>query len=155
VTAADGVELRNAHEFVRHVQKKKVGDTLQLTVQRRGQTLLLPVTTGEQPLDVNRLVIPRPVSLPPVQTDLLGLELADADGEGAKVVTVVPGSPAASVELKPADVLTEVNAEPTPSAQSASEAIRSALNRNPEKGVLVNYLRAGKKSWVVIERSAR
>jgi S1-C subfamily serine protease len=51
VTAADGVELRNAHEFVRHVQKKKVGDTLQLTVLRRGQTLLLPVTTGEQPPD--------------------------------------------------------------------------------------------------------
>lgn len=156
VTAADGVALRNAHEFVRHVQRKKVGDTLQLTVQRRGQTLVLPVVAGEQPPDVNRLIIPRPVPLPPTQADLLGLELADADGGGgAKVVTVAPGSPAASVELKPADVLTGVNAEPTPSAQSASEAIRSALNRNPEKGVLVNYLRAGKKSWVVIERSAR
>jgi serine protease Do len=37
ITAVDGVALRNAQELVRHVQTRKVGDTLQLKVYRRGQ----------------------------------------------------------------------------------------------------------------------
>jgi S1-C subfamily serine protease len=155
VTAVDGVSLRNSHELIRHVQAKKVGETLQLTVQRRGQTLNVVVTTGEQPQEISRVRIPHPIPLPQPAQDLLGLKLADADGSGARVVTVVPDSPAARAELKPSDVVTEVNAEPTPSAQAAAEAIQNALAQGSEKGVLVNYVRAGKKSWAVIERPAR
>jgi serine protease Do len=152
VTAVDGVALRNSHELVRHVQTKKVGDTLQLTVQRRGQILTVPVTTGEQPQEISRIRVPNPVPLPHSAVDLLGLKLADADGSGARVVTVAPDSPAARAELKPADVITEVNAQPTPSAQTAAEAIRNAVTQGSGKGVLLNYVRAGKKSWAVIER---
>jgi serine protease Do len=154
VTAADGVVLRNSHELVRHVQTKKVGDTLQLTVQRRGQVLTVPVTTGEQPQEISRVRIPNPAPLPQSADDLLGLKLADANGSGARVVTVAPESPAARAELKPADVVTEVNAHPTPTAQAAAEAIRNAVTQGSGKGVLLNYVRAGKKSWAVIERPA-
>lgn len=155
VTAVDGVALRNSHELVRHVQSKKVGDTLQLTVQRRGQILTVAVTTGEQQLEVSRVRIPRPVPLPSSPDELLGLKLADADGSGAKVVMVTPDSPAAKAEMQPADVVTEVNAEPIKSAKAASEAIRNALVQKSEKGVLVNFSRSGKKSWAVIERPPR
>jgi serine protease Do len=155
ITAVDGLALRNAHEFVRHVQTRKVGDTLQLKVQRRGQTLMLPVTTGEQPQEVSRLSIPRPVPLPEPGEKLLGLKLEDAGGAGAKVISIDPNSPAASSELQPGDVVTDVNAEPTPSAQNVTDALRKALARELGKGVLVNYLRDGKKSWAVIERPPR
>jgi serine protease Do len=155
ITKADGLALKNSHDLVRHVQTKKVGDTLQLTVQRRGQILTLAVTTGEQPEEMSRLAIPQPVPLPHPEEDLLGLKLADAAGEGAKIVSVHPKSPADDAELQPDDVVTEVNAEPTPSARAAAEAIRNALSEKAGKRVLVNYLRAGKKSWAVIERPAR
>jgi serine protease Do len=155
LTAIDGVAVESSHELVRRIQMKKVGDSLQFTVKRRGKTLTLSVTTGEQPQDISSILVPVAVPLPKPADDLLGLKLADADGAGARVVTVAPGSPAAQAELHPADVVTEVNAEATPTAQAASEAIRNSLAHESEKGVLVNYLRGGKKSWVVIERSAR
>lgn len=155
VTAIDGVPLHSSHELVRHVQTKKVGETLQLTVKRRGQTLSVAVTTGEQPPEVSRPKISRPVLLPRPGDELLGLKLADADGAGARVVMIAPDSPAAKAELKPADIVTEVNAEPTRSAHAATEAIRNALAQSSEKGVLVNFSRAGKKSWAVIERPGR
>jgi serine protease Do len=155
VTAIDGVALRNSQELVRHVQMKKVGDTLSFTVLRRGQTLTVPVTTGEQPAEPDRPIIPQPVPLPGGVDELLGLKLADSDGSGARIVMIAPESPAAKSDLQPDDIVTAVNAEPTPSAQTASEAIRNALTQRAGKGVLVNFSRSGKKSWTVIERPVR
>lgn len=156
VTAVDGQPVRSSHDLVRQVQNKKVGDTVKLTVQRRGKTITVAVMTGERPLESVRPSIAKPVPLPkPPEDDLLGLKLADAKGTGAKVVMVTPDSPAAKAELQPADVVTEVNAEPIKSAKAATQAIRNALAQKSEKGVLVNFLRSGKKSWAVIERPAR
>jgi putative serine protease PepD len=49
VTKTDSTSITNAAAFTNVVQSHKVGDQLQLTVQRNGSTVQLTVTLGEKP----------------------------------------------------------------------------------------------------------
>jgi serine protease Do len=152
ITAVDGVSLRRSHDLARYVQRRKVGDTVQLAVWRKGQTLTLPLKTGELQPDVTRVAVPRTTPAPEDIGEAFGLQLEDFHGSGAKVVSVIPHSPASKTELRAHDVITDINAEEVAGASAAREKLKAAAARAPGKGVLINFSREGKKSWVVIER---
>jgi S1-C subfamily serine protease len=59
ITEIDGFKVVSAHELQKEVLKKRVGQVLQLTVWRNGQTLRIPVATGELPSEVAK-----PAALP-------------------------------------------------------------------------------------------
>jgi serine protease Do len=154
LTAVDGVPLRTAHDLIRAVQRKGVGNSVQLAVQRGAQSLALSLTTDEQPDDLRRVHVPRPAPLPEDPADF-GLKLTDAEPTGAKVVEIIPDSPAARADLRVGDVVSEVNAEEVANAEGAKKALHSVSEKPPGKGVLINFYRGGKKSWAVIERPNR
>jgi serine protease Do len=54
ITEIDGFKVISAHELQKEVLKKRVGQVLQLTVWRNGQTLKIPVATGELPTDFSK-----------------------------------------------------------------------------------------------------
>ncbi len=152
ITAVDGLPLRRAHDLVRHVQRRKIGDTVQLAVWRKGQNLTLPLKTGELQPELARASSPRPVQLPEITGETLGLQLDDAGGTGARISGIIPGSPASRTELQPQDLITEIDAEPVSDAAAARQKLKTALSESAGKGVLINFLRKDKKRWAVIER---
>jgi S1-C subfamily serine protease len=155
ITAVDGHELRRSHDLARYIQRKKIGDTVQLTVWRKGQSLKLPLKTGELQPEVAGVSLPRPAQLSEITGQTLGLQLDDTDGSGARISGILPNSPATATELQMQDVITAINTEPITDAASARQKIKSALSKTPEKGVLLNFSREGKKNWAVIERPTR
>ena len=155
VTEVDGVQLATARDLQKEILKKKVGQTVQLTVWRRGQSLKLPLKTGELQPEVAGVSLPRPAQLSEITGQTLGLQLDDTDGSGARISGILPNSPATATELQMQDVITAINTEPITDAASARQKIKSALSKTPEKGVLLNFSREGKKNWAVIERPTR
>jgi len=154
ITAIDGKELSTPRDLQREILRRKVGAVVQLTVRRAGQLLQVPVTTGQLPEDSAKK-LPGDDSENPPQVEVLGLVLRDTPGGPPRIVEIAPDSPAADAELAPGDVITAVEGEPQASAQNATAALEAAASKNAKKGVLVNIERAGKKSWIVIERASR
>jgi S1-C subfamily serine protease len=151
ITAVDGVGLRRAHDLIRYVQRKKIGDTVQLAVWRKGQNLTLQLKTGEEQPDVRRTAA-RPIQLPEITGETLGLQLDDAGGTGARVSGIIPNSPASRTELQPQDLITAINTDTVSDAATARQKLKSVLSEAPGSGVLINFSRNDKKKWVVIER---
>ena len=58
IMEVDGVKLATAHDLQKEVLKKKVGQTIQLTVWRNGSYMIIPVITGELPVEFGRVAGP-------------------------------------------------------------------------------------------------
>src|SRR5216117_982805 len=54
ITQVDANSVTTDTQLQREILKKKVGQNIELTVWRKGQTLRIPVTTGELPNDISR-----------------------------------------------------------------------------------------------------
>jgi S1-C subfamily serine protease len=150
LTAVDGVPLRYAHDLVRYVQRKKIGQTLRFAVIRKGEKVEVPITTAEQPDSSSEPTVAaaRVPSGP-------GLKLMDAALGQVVVSEVLANSAAARCDLRVGDVITEVGSEPVTDAAKAIQAIEKALAEDAQKGALVHFSRSGKKSWAVIEQPVR
>jgi S1-C subfamily serine protease len=151
ITALDGAALRGAHDLIRLVQRKKIGAQISLDLLRKSQPTKATVTIGELPDEITRASVPRPALLP-LPGAVPGVKLGDASPSGAKVLELAPGGLASAAELQVGDIITEVESEPVRTAAAADSALKAALAKPSRKGILVNLLRAGKKSWAVIER---
>lgn len=147
VTAVDGTLLHSAHDLVRYVQRKQIGTTLRLTILRKGETRVVSLSTTEQPEAPTRTTERRSRPEP-----ALGLKLAEAGPDGVRVAQVVPESAAARAGLQAGDVITAVGSETFTDPETALRAIQQSLDEDPKRGALVHFIRAGKKSWGIIER---
>jgi putative serine protease PepD len=80
----------------------------------------------------------------------LGVTLSDASGDqqGALVVTVQGGTPAASAGLKEGDVVTAVDGKPVDGADGLSAAIRG---HSPGDKITLTYVRDGSKHTVDVK----
>src|SRR5207302_1895114 len=54
ITHVDGTQVMTDSQLQHEILKKKVGQNIQLTVWRRGQTIKIPITTGELPNEISR-----------------------------------------------------------------------------------------------------
>ena len=161
ITQVDGTVVTSDSQLQHEILKKKIGQNVELTVWRKGQTIKVPVKTGELPNEISRAsnepIHPGPSS----QEDLgkFGLQVQEITKEvaerlhidvqqGVIVTDVADNSLAAQQDIQREDVITEVDGKPVTNVQSFREALTKA---DPKRGVLLYLDRKGSKIFAVLK----
>jgi serine protease Do len=162
ITQVDGAPVITDTQLQREILKKKIGQSVELTVWRKGQTLKIPVTTGELPNDIsqasNQTKPPAP-SKPEDSSGKFGLQVQELTKEvstrlklsvdqGVIVTDVADDSLAAAQDIQREDVITEVDGKKITNVASFREALNKA---DPRKGVLLYLDRKGSKTFAVLK----
>ena len=137
-----------------------MGQNVELTVWRKGQTLKIPVVAGELPGEVGRAS--NQVTPPaPKQEDMnkFGLQVQDLTKEvaerlkldvqqGVIVTDVADNSLASAQGIEREDVITEVDGKPVTNVATFRDALTKA---DPRKGILLYLDRKGSKTFAVLK----
>src|SRR6266404_353602 len=161
ITQVDNSPVSTDTQLQREILKKKVGQNVELTVWRKGQTLKIPVTTGELPNDISRASneIKPPSPTKPEDSNKFGLQVQDLTKEvatrlklsvqqGVIVTDVADNSLAAAQDIQREDVITEVDGNKVTNIASFREALNKA---DPRKGILLYLDRKGSKTFAVLK----
>jgi serine protease Do len=161
ITQVDGAAVTTDTQLQREILKKKIGQNVELTVWRKGQTLKIPVTTGELPGDISRASneLNPPAPTKPEETNKFGLQVQELTKEvaarlklgvdqGVIVTDVADNSLAAAQDIQREDVITEVDGKKITNVASFKEALNKA---DPRKGVLLYLDRKGSKTFAVLK----
>src|SRR5438128_4541541 len=164
ITKVDGMQVTTDTQLQREILKKKIGQAVKLTVWRKGQTIEIPVTTGELPNEIARASneIAPPEQGRPEDVGKLGLQVQDitkeiserlhlGDARGVIVTDVADNSIAATQGIEREDVITEVDGKPVTNVRSFREALGKA---DPKRGVLLYLDRQGSKTFAVLKANA-
>ena len=161
ITQVDNSPVNSDTQLQREILKKKVGQNVELTVWRKGQTLKIAVTTGELPNDISRasneLTPPAPTK--PEDSNKFGLQVQELTKEvatrlklsvqqGVIVTDVADNSLAAAQDIQREDVITEVDGKQVTSVASFRQALTKA---DPRKGILLYLDRKGSKTFAVLK----
>jgi len=150
ITDVDGVTVATVLDLQKEILKKKVGQTVQLSVWRGGSAMKIAVATEELPAPVTKVAYLAPKLPEGARLEGLGLRLRDTSGGGVAVTEVITGSPAAKAEIATDDLITEVETKPTPNSSTCAAAIIAAMDVKGSKGVILNIDRKGKRTFVVL-----
>jgi Do/DeqQ family serine protease len=163
ITQVDGAPVVTDSQLQHEILKKKVGQTVELTVWRKGQTVKVPVKTGELPNEVARVSNDRPAPNPgkPEDAGKLGLQVQDlskevvdrlhlAVSQGVIITDVADNSIASEQDIERGDVITEVDGKPVTDVASFREALTKS---DPVRGVLLYLDRKGNKTFAVLKAS--
>ena len=163
ITQVDGAAVSTDTQLQREILKKKIGQAVELTVWRKGQTMKIPVTTGELPNDISRASneINPPAPSKPEDSNKFGLQVQELTKEvatrlklgvsqGVIVTDVADNSLAAAQDIQREDVITEVDGRKITNVASFREALNKA---DPRKGVLLYLDRKGSKTFAVLKAS--
>lgn len=160
ITAVDGAPVNSDTQLQREVLKKKIGQSVDLTVWRKGQTIKIPITAGELPSEVGRASNPAtPPPQKPEATNKFGLQVQELSKEvasrfnlestkGVIVTDVADESLAAAQGIEREDVITEVDGKPVTDVATFRDALNKA---DPRKGVLLYLDRKGSKTFAVLK----
>ncbi|HEV3392623.1 MAG TPA: trypsin-like peptidase domain-containing protein [Chthoniobacterales bacterium] len=161
ITQVDATAVTTDSQLQHEILKKKIGQKVELTVWRKGQTLKLPVTTGELPNEISRASNEpaRPPQEKQQEVGKFGLQVQELTKEmaqrfklgvqkGVIVTDVADNSLAAQQGIEREDVITEVDGKPVTDVKS----FREALNKSdPKRGVLLYLDRKGSKTFAVLK----
>jgi serine protease Do len=163
ITKVDGTPVTTDTQLQHEILKKKIGQSVKLTVWRKGQTTELPVTTGELPSDIARASNENVQPNPPRPEDLgkFGLQVQDiskeiaerlhlGDMRGVIVTDVSDDSIASAQGIEREDIITEVDGQPVTDVKSFRDALTKA---DPKRGVLLYLDRKGSKTFAVLKAS--
>jgi S1-C subfamily serine protease len=150
ITDVDGVKVATSLDLQKEILKKKVGQTVQLSVWRGGNTMKIAVATEELPSPVTKVANLAPKLADGARLEGLGLGLRDTNTGGVMVAEVAPNSPAAKAELAVEDFITEVDTKPILNSSSCAAAIVAAMESKGSKGVILNIEHKGKRTFVVL-----
>jgi serine protease Do len=161
ITQVDTAPVMTDSQLQHEILKKKVGQKVELTVWRKGQTMKIPVTTGELPNEISRASNEPIQPGQPKQDELgkFGLQVQDLSKEmaerlklgvqeGVIVTDVADNSIAAAQGIEREDVITEVDGKPVANVKSFREALNKA---DPKRGVLLYLDRKGSKTFAVLK----
>lgn len=160
ITQVDGAPVATDTQLQREILKKKIGQTVDLTVWRKGQTLKIPVTAGELPGEIGRVSnAPSPGPQKPEDVNKFGLQVQELTREvaarlkldvqqGVIVTDVADNSLASAQGIEREDVITEVDGKPVTNVQSFRDALTKA---DPRKGILLYLDRKGSKTFAVLK----
>ncbi len=160
ITHVDGAAVVTDTQLQREVLKKKIGQNIELTVWRKGQSLKIPITTGELPSEIGRAAnVPTPAPQKPEDANKFGLQVQELTkevaerlkldvGQGVIVTDVAENSLASAQGIEREDVITEVDGQPITSVTSFREALNKA---DPSKGILLYLDRKGSKTFAVLK----
>ena len=161
ITHVDGSQVASDTQLQHEILKKKIGQNVELTVWRKGQTMKIPVKTGELPNEISR-ASNQPVRPNPPDTEdtgKFGLQVQDLSKEVAErlhldvkqgvIVTEVSDNSLASQQgIEREDVITEVDGKPVPNVKAFRDALTKA---DPKRGVLLYLDRKGNKTFAVLK----
>src|SRR5213082_212641 len=162
ITHVDANAVATDSQLQHEILKKKIGQKVELTVWRKGQTLRVPVTTGELPNEISR-ASNEPARPPQNREDeevgKFGLQVQEWTKEmaqrfklgvqkGVIVTDVTENSLAAQQGIEREDVITEVDGKPVTDVKSFREALNKA---DPKRGVLLYLDRKGSKTFAVLK----
>jgi serine protease Do len=161
ITQVDATAVTTDSQLQHEILKKKIGQKVELTVWRKGQTLKLPVTTGELPNEISRASNEpaRPPQEKQQEVGKFGLQVQELTKEmaqrfklgvqkGVIVTDVADNSLSAQQGIEREDVITEVDGKPVADVKS----FREALNKSdPKRGVLLYLDRKGSKTFAVLK----
>jgi serine protease Do len=164
ITQVDGTPIETDSQLQHEILKKKIGQNVQLTVWRKGQTIKVPIKTGELPSEIARASNALPIQpRQPSQENVgkFGLQVQELTEEVAKrlklpvqkgviVTDVEDNSIAAAQDIQREDVITEADGKPVTNVQSFREALNKA---DPKRGVLLYLDRKGTKTFAVLKAS--
>jgi Do/DeqQ family serine protease len=161
ITQVDGTTVETDSQLQHEILKKKVGQNVELTVWRKGQTMKVPVKTGELPNEIARASNEPIKPAQPKQEDVgkFGLQVQDLTKEvaerlhlgvqqGVIVTDVSDNSIAAQQNIQREDIITEVDGKPVNNVASFGEALTKA---DPKRGVLLYLDRKGSKTFAVLK----
>ena len=160
ITQVDENAVTTDSQLQHEILRKKIGQKVELTVWRKGQTLKVPVTTGELPNEISRASNEpaRPPQEKQQELGKFGLQVQELTKEmaqrfklgvqkGVIVTDVEDNSLAAQQGIEREDVITEVDGKPVSDVKS----FREALNKSdPKRGVLLYLDRKGSKTFAVL-----
>jgi Do/DeqQ family serine protease len=163
ITQVDGTPIETDSQLQHEILKKKIGQNVQLTVWRKGQTIRVPIKTGELPNEITRASNEPAQPIQPRKQDVgkFGLQVQELTKEvaerlhvpveqGVVVTDVEDNSIAAAQDIQREDVITEVDGKPVTNLQSFREALNKA---DPKRGVLLYLDRKGTKTFAVLKAS--
>ncbi len=161
ITQVDGTAVETDSQLQHEILKKKVGQNVELTVWRKGQTMKVPVKTGELPNEIARASNEPIKPAQPKQEDVgkFGLQVQDLTKEvaerlhlgvqqGVIVTDVSDNSIAGQQNVQREDIITEVDGKPVNNVASFREALTKA---DPKRGVLLYLDRKGSKTFAVLK----
>jgi Do/DeqQ family serine protease len=161
ITQVDGTAVETDSQLQHEILKKKVGQNVELTVWRKGQTMKVPVKTGELPNEIARASNEPIKPAQPKQEDVgkFGLQVQDLTKEvaerlhlgveqGVIVTDVSDNSIAGQQDIQRQDIITEVDGKPVNNVASFREAL---LKADPKRGVLLYLDRKGSKTFAVLK----
>jgi serine protease Do len=162
ITHVDGAPIETDSQLQHEILKKKIGQNVQLTVWRKGQTIKVPIKTGELPNEIARTANSLPIQPPqPTQENVgkFGLQVQELTKDvaerlrlpvqqGVVVTDVEENSIAAAQDIQREDVITEVDGKPVTDVKSFREALSKA---DPKRGVLLYLDRKGSKTFAVLK----
>ncbi|WP_240790058.1 DegQ family serine endoprotease [Roseomonas sp. HF4] len=140
----NGVEVREMRSLPRIVADNTVGAAVPVIVWRDGKEETISVTLGELPTDPQQAAAPPAAPEParPVELTGLGLRIAPITNElrerfnlrpeqrGVVIVEVAPDSPGAERELRPGDVIVEVQQERVSTPAEVQQRIERLRQQN-------------------------
>src|SRR5438093_8063084 len=162
ITHVDGTAIESDSQLQHEILKKKIGQSVQLSVWRKGQTIKVPIKTGELPNEIARASNALPTQpSPPTQESVgkFGLQVQELTKDvaerlhlpvqqGVVVTDVEDNSIASAQDIQREDVITEVDGKPVTNVKSFREALAKA---DPKRGVLLYLDRKGSKTFAVLK----
>jgi S1-C subfamily serine protease len=162
ITQIDGTPIETDSQLQHEILKKKIGQNVQLTVWRKGQTIKVPIKLGELPNEIARASNTLPTQPPQSSQENVGkfgLQVQELTEQVAKrlklpvqqgviVTNVDDNSLAAAQDIQREDVITEVDGKPVTNVQSFRDALNKA---DPKRGVLLYLDRKGSKTFAVLK----
>ena len=162
ITHMDGTPIETDSQLQHEILKKKIGQNVQLTVWRKGQTIKVPIKLGELPNEIARASNTLPIQPPQSSQENVGkfgLQVQELTEQVAKrlklpvqqgviVTNVDENSLAAAQDIQREDVITEVDGRPVTNVQSFRDALNKA---DPQRGVLLYLDRKGSKTFAVLK----
>jgi serine protease Do len=160
----DGKEITQMRGLPRIVAETETGKTADVVVWRKGKEVTLKVQVGELTEEAEQKTLAS-LEAPPSASatiDLLGLKLSaitdelraqhqiPADAEGVVVTEVAQTGPAAEKDMRPGDVIAEVDQKAVSTPEEVGQRVKAAQD-NGYRVVTLLVNRAGEFQWIALK----
>ncbi|WP_119300430.1 DegQ family serine endoprotease [Dongia deserti] len=160
----DGKEITQMRGLPRIVAETETGKTTDVVIWRKGSEVTLRVTVGELTEEAEQKTLAS-IETPPsaaATVDLLGLKLSaitdelrkkhqiPGDAEGVVVVEVAQTGPAAEKDMRPGDVIAEVDQKAVTSPEDVAQRVKAAQD-NGYRVVTLLVNRGGEFQWIALK----
>jgi serine protease Do len=160
----DGKDITQMRGLPRVVAETTTGKQADVVIWRQGKEMSLKVTVGELTEEAEQQTLASVEPAPSAETtiDLLGLKLSaitdelrkkfdiPKDATGVVVTDVAANGPAAEKDLRPGDVIAEVDQKAVTSAEDVGLRVKSAQD-NGYRVVTLLVNRAGDFQWIALK----